>query len=143
VIATLEGSELPNEWIVRGNHHDAWVAGAEDPVSALVAMLEEARIVGGLARKGHRPERTVVYAAWDGEEAGFIGSTLWADANADELRRKAAVYINSDSNARGFLDMGGSSTLEHLMNEVAADVVDPQSGVSVCGAFPPLRRSQV
>ncbi len=131
VIAVLPGAELPDQWILRGDHHDAWVAGATDPVAGLVAMLEEARGIGELARKGHRPRRTVVYAAWDAEEPGFIGSTEWAEANADELRQKAAVYINSDSNARGFLVAGGSFTLTRLINEVARDVIDPQARVSV------------
>jgi N-acetylated-alpha-linked acidic dipeptidase len=131
VIAVLEGAEQPDQWILRGDHHDAWVAGATDPVAGLVAMLEEARGIGELARQGHRPRRTVIYAAWDAEEPGFIGSTEWAEANADELRRKAAVYVNSDSNARGFLVAGGSFTLERLINEVARDVRDPQAGVSV------------
>jgi N-acetylated-alpha-linked acidic dipeptidase len=131
VIADLEGSEKPDQWIVRGDHHDAWVAGATDPVAGLVAMLEEARAIGELARQGHRPRRTVVYAAWDAEEPGFIGSTEWAETHADELRRKAAAYINSDSNARGFHVAGGSFPLERLINEVARDVRDPQAGVSV------------
>jgi N-acetylated-alpha-linked acidic dipeptidase len=131
VIAVLTGQERPDEWIVRGNHHDAWILGATDPVSGLVAMLEEARVVGELARRGHRPRRTIVYAAWDAEEPGFIGSTEWAETHAEELRRKAAVYVNSDSNARGFLIPGGSLTLQRLIQEVARDVTDPQSGVSV------------
>jgi N-acetylated-alpha-linked acidic dipeptidase len=131
VIAVLEGSERPDQWILRGDHHDAWVAGATDPVAGLVAMLEEARAIGELARQGHQPRRTLVYAAWDAEEPGFIGSTEWAEAHADELRRKAAAYINSDSNARGFLVAGGSFPLERLINEVARDVRDPQAGVSV------------
>jgi N-acetylated-alpha-linked acidic dipeptidase len=134
VIATLAGAEQPDEWnhwILRGNHHDAWIAGATDPVSGLVALLEEARLVGELARQGHRPRRTIVYAAWDAEEPGFIGSTEWAETNAEELRRKAAVYVNTDSNARGFLSAGGSLTLQRFLHEVARDVIDPQAGVSV------------
>src|SRR6266545_1232366 len=131
VVATITGAERPDQWILRGNHHDAWVAGATDPVAGLVAMLEEARAIGELVREGYRPRRTVVYAAWDAEEPGFIGSTEWAETNAEELRGKAAVYINGDSNARGFLVMSGSFTLERLMNEVARDVTGPQAGVSV------------
>jgi len=131
VIAVLPGAEQPDEWIVRGNHHDAWVTGATDPVSGLVAMLEEARVIGALARAGHRPRRTIVFAAWDGEEPGFIGSTEWGEAHAEELRRKAAVYVNTDSNARGFLSPSGSLTLQRFLSEVARDVTDPQSGVSV------------
>ncbi|HEX2643416.1 MAG TPA: M28 family metallopeptidase [Thermoanaerobaculia bacterium] len=131
VIATLKGSERPDQWIVRGNHHDAWVNGANDPVSGMVALLAEAKAVGELAKSGWRPKRTIVYAAWDAEEPGLLGSTEWAETHADLLREHAAVYINSDSNARGFLDAGGSHTLEELVNQVAADVPDPQKGISV------------
>jgi N-acetylated-alpha-linked acidic dipeptidase len=131
VIAVLPGSELPDQWIVRGNHHDAWVNGAADPVSGLVAMMAEARAVGELAREGRRPRRTLVYAAWDGEEPGLLGSTEWAEAHADELRAKAAVYVNSDSNSRGILGAGGSHSLERLVAQVARDVEDPVRKVSV------------
>jgi N-acetylated-alpha-linked acidic dipeptidase len=131
VIARLAGSERPDEWIVRGNHHDAWVNGASDPVSGLVAMLAEAKAIGDLHRGGWSPRRTIVFAAWDGEEPGLLGSTEWVEAHADELRQKAAVYINTDSNGRGFLGMAGSHTLERFINEVARDVVDPQTKVTV------------
>ncbi len=131
VIARLPGAELPDEWIVRGNHHDAWVNGADDPISGLVAELEEARAVGELAKNGYRPKRTIVYAAWDGEEPGLLGSTEWAETHAAELTRKAAVYINSDTNGRGFLEVGGSHTLERFINQVARDVRDPETGLSV------------
>jgi N-acetylated-alpha-linked acidic dipeptidase len=131
VIARLRGSERPDEWIVRGNHHDAWVNGADDPVSGMVALMEEARAVGELAKQGARPRRTIVYAAWDAEEPGLLGSTEWAEHHAEELRRKAVVYINSDSNGRGFLYAGGSHTLEPFVNEVARDVTDPQKRTSV------------
>ena len=131
VIARLPGSERPDEWIIRGNHHDAWVNGASDPVSGLVALLEEARAVGELAKSGWKPKRTILYAAWDGEEPGLLGSTEWAETHADELRRKAAVYINSDSNSRGFFGAGGSHTLEAFVNQVIRDVPDPEKGISV------------
>jgi N-acetylated-alpha-linked acidic dipeptidase len=131
VIATLPGSERPDEWILRGNHYDAWVNGANDPISGLVSMLEEARAIGELAKAGTRPKRTLVYAAWDGEEEGLLGSTEWVETHADELRAKAVAYINSDTNSHGFLDAGGSHSLEQLVNEVARDVVDPERGVSV------------
>jgi N-acetylated-alpha-linked acidic dipeptidase len=131
VIAKLPGAERPDEWVLRGNHHDAWVNGATDPVSGMVAVLAEARAVGELARAGWRPRRTIVYAAWDAEEPGLIGSTEWAEAHADLLRRNAVVYINSDSNSRGFFDAGGSHSLERLVNEVADEVPDPVKGVSV------------
>lgn len=131
VVAKLPGSESPDEWIIRGNHHDAWVNGADDPISGLVALLEEARAVGELAKAGWKPKRTIVYAAWDAEEPGLIGSTEWVEMHADELNKKAAVYINSDSNGRGFLGMGGSHTLEKFANEVARSVPDPQTKLTV------------
>jgi N-acetylated-alpha-linked acidic dipeptidase len=131
VIAVMPGAERPDEWIIRGNHHDGWVNGATDPISGMVAELEEARAVAELAKTGWRPKRTIVYAAWDGEEPGLLGSTEWAETHADELRDKAVVYINSDSNSRGFLGTGGSHTLETFVNQIARDVKDPEKGVSV------------
>ncbi len=131
VIARLEGSEHPEQWILRGNHHDGWVNGANDPVSGMVAVLEEARVLGALAKAGWRPKRTIIYAGWDGGGPGLLGSTEWAETHGDELREHAVVYINSDSNSRGFLGIGGSHTLEVLANQVARDVPDPQKGVSV------------
>ena len=131
VIARLKGGERPDQWVVRGNHHDAWVNGADDPVSGMVALLEEARAVGELAKTGWRPKRTIVYCAWGGEEPGLLGSTEWAETHADELRRHAVLYLNSDSNGRGFLYAGGSHTLEKFVNEVARDVTDPQKKIPV------------
>ena len=131
VIARLRGSERPDEWIVRGNHHDAWVNGASDPISGLVAELEEARALGEVAKSGWRPKRTLVYAAWDGEEQGLLGSTEWVETHMPELQQHAVVYINSDSNSRGFLNAGGSHTLERFVTQVARDVPDPERGVSV------------
>ncbi|MGI8786407.1 MAG: M28 family metallopeptidase [Pyrinomonadaceae bacterium] len=131
VIAKLNGSERPDEWIIRGNHHDAWVNGADDPLSGQVALLEEARGVSELVKTGWRPKRTIVFCAWDGEEPGLLGSTEWAETHADELKNKAAVYINSDTNGRGFLGVGGSHTLEKFVNEVSKDVIDPQTKIPV------------
>ena len=131
VIAKMRGSELPDQWIMRGNHHDAWVNGADDPISGLVAEMEEARGVGELAKTGWRPKRTIIYAAWDAEEPGLLGSTEWVETHAEELKNKLAVYINTDSNGRGFLGIGGSHTLEKFINEVARDVPDPQTKMSV------------
>jgi len=131
VIARLEGAELPDQWIIRGNHHDAWVNGATDPVSGMVALMEEARVVGKLARDGHRPRRTIIYAAWDAEEPGLLGSTEWVEEHAEVLLEKAVAYINSDSNSQGFLNAGGSHTLQRLVNEAAADVLDPRTGLGV------------
>ena len=131
VIARLPGATRPDEWVVRGNHRDGWAMGAMDPISGLVALMAEAKAVGELARAGHRPDRTIVYAAWDAEEPGLLGSTEWAEHHADELRRKAVAYINTDASGRGFLGMGGSHTLERFINRIAADVTDPQTGVSI------------
>jgi N-acetylated-alpha-linked acidic dipeptidase len=131
VIATMKGNELPDEWVMRGNHHDAWVNGANDPISGMVALMEEARAVGELVKTGWKPKRTLVYCGWDGEEPALIGSTEWVEHHADELREKAVAYINSDANGRGFLYAGGSHTLEPLMAEISRDIIDPQTGISV------------
>lgn len=131
VIARIRGREFPNEWVIRGNHHDGWVFGAADPLAANAAMLAEAKSIGALLKTGWRPRRTLVYAGWDAEEPGWIGSTEWVEKHGDELRRHAVVYVNSDVNGRGFLVAGGSHTLQHFVNEVAAGIRDPQTGVSV------------
>ncbi|MBS1604877.1 MAG: M28 family peptidase [Bacteroidetes bacterium] len=131
VIARMPGSEFPDEWVIRGNHHDAWVNGAADPISGQSALLEEARAVSELRKTGWRPKRTIVYCAWDGEEPGLIGSTEWVEEHAEELQKKAVVYINSDENGRGFLEAGGSHALEPMMNEVARDVTDPEARISI------------
>jgi N-acetylated-alpha-linked acidic dipeptidase len=131
VIARVRGAELPDEWVVRGNHHDGWVFGAADPISGQVAMLEEARAIGQLMKSGWRPKRTIIFCAWDGEEPGLLGSTEWAESHADELRQHVVAYINTDSNGRGFLGVGGSGTLERFVNEIAKDVIDPETRVSV------------
>jgi N-acetylated-alpha-linked acidic dipeptidase len=131
VIAKISGSVAPDEWIVRGNHHDAWVNGAEDPVSAQASLLEEARALGELLKQGWKPRRTIIYAAWDGEEPMLLGSTEWAETHADELRRHAAVYINTDTNDRGTLFMGGSHSLEQFINGVAREIEDPETRLTV------------
>jgi N-acetylated-alpha-linked acidic dipeptidase len=131
VIARLEGETWPDEWIIRGNHHDGWNHGASDPVSGMAVMLAEAKAIAELVRAGDRAARTIVYAAWDAEEPGLIGSTEWAEHHADELREHAVAYLNTDSNSRGFIDVGGSHVLEHFLNQVLEDVADPQTGVSL------------
>jgi N-acetylated-alpha-linked acidic dipeptidase len=131
VIATIKGSQYPDEWVIRGNHHDAWVNGAGDPISGQAALLEEAKAIGDLVKKGWKPKRTLIYCAWDGEEPGLLGSTEWAEDHAKELQQKAVAYINSDGNGRGFLGAEGSHALETLIYEVSKDVKDPQTGVSV------------
>lgn len=131
VIVRIPGSDDPEEWIVRGNHHDAWVNGAEDPISGMVDEMEEARALGELLKQGWKPKRTVIYCAWDGEEPGLLGSTEWAETHAEELRRHAAVYINTDSNGRGYFFAGGSHSLEKFINSVERDIVDPEKNVTV------------
>ena len=131
VIATMRGSEYPDEWIVRGNHHDAWVNGANDPISGQAAMLEEAKAVGELVKTGWKPKRTIVYCSWDGEEPALLGSTEWVEEHAAELQQKVVTYINSDDNGRGFLYVEGSHALEPFVNEIANDVIDPETGISI------------
>jgi N-acetylated-alpha-linked acidic dipeptidase len=131
VIAKIPGSVYPDEWIIRGNHHDAWVNGAEDPTSGQVALIEEARAFGELLKQGWKPKRTIIYCAWDGEEPALLGSTEWAEEHAAELEKHAAAYINSDSNGRGYLSMEGSHTLQKFINGVARDIQDPEKNISV------------
>jgi N-acetylated-alpha-linked acidic dipeptidase len=131
VIAKMVGTEFPDQWVIRGNHHDGWVNGAADPLSGMVAEMEEARALGELAKNGSKPRRTVVYCAWDGEEPALLGSTEWAEDHQKELKEKAVAYINSDGNGRGFIGASGSHTLEPFFNQVIEDVKDPQTGVSV------------
>jgi N-acetylated-alpha-linked acidic dipeptidase len=130
VIAMLPGAERPDEWVIRANHRDGWVFGAWDPLSGQSEMLEEARSIGALARTGWRPRRTIVYASWDGEEPGLLGSTEWAEQHAAELQAKAVLYVNSDSNTRGFLQAGGSYSAQRLIDQAGADVKDPETGAS-------------
>jgi N-acetylated-alpha-linked acidic dipeptidase len=131
VIAKIPGAVYPDQWIIRGNHHDGWVNGAQDPISGLVPELEEARAFSELTKTGWKPKRTIIYCAWDGEEPGLLGSTEWAEQHAEELRQHAAVYINSDTNSRGYLGVAGSHSLEKMINEVAHDITDPEKQISV------------
>ena len=131
VIATMKGTDFPDQWVMRGNHHDAWVHGANDPISGMVALMEEARVIDELAKKGQKPKRTLVYCAWDAEEEGLIGSTEWVEDHKEELQQKVVAYINTDGNGRGFLGAGGSHSLQAMVSEVAGSVKDPQTGVSV------------
>ena len=131
VVARLPGSTFPDQWVLRGNHHDAWVNGAADPLSGLSAMLEEARALGKLHTQGWSPKRTLIYCAWDGEEPALLGSTEWAETHAAELQQHAVAYLNSDGNGRGFLQVEGSHALEHFINDVARDITDPETHGSV------------
>ncbi len=131
VVATMKGSEYPDQWILRGNHHDGWVFGASDPISGHIAMMAEAKAIGELAKTGWKPKRTLVYLSWDAEEPMLLGSTEWAETHEAELKEKALIYINSDGNGRGFFGAEGSHSLQNWVGKVAADVTDPQTGVTV------------
>ncbi len=131
VIAKIKGSEQPDEWVMRGNHHDGWVNGASDPLSGQAAMLEEARALGALLKTGWKPKRSIVFCSWDGEEPGLIGSTEYAEAHDKEIQQKAAIYLNTDGSGRGFINTGGSQALEGFMDEITKTVIDPQTNVSV------------
>ena len=131
VIAVIKGAREPDKWVVRGNHRDGWVFGAEDPLSGQIALMEEAKSIGALAKSGWRPARTLVYASWDGEEPGLLGSTEWAETHAAELQAKAVVYLNTDGSNRGLLSVEASYSLRRLVDEASAAVTDPETGVSV------------
>jgi N-acetylated-alpha-linked acidic dipeptidase len=131
VVGKIPGTGSPEQWIIRGNHHDAWVNGAEDPISGLIAVMEEARAMGELVKAGWKPKRTIIFCAWDAEEPGLIGSTEFAEEHADELKAHAVVYINSDVNARGYFGAEGSHTLEKFINDVARDIQDPETKLSI------------
>ncbi len=131
VIARLEGSEYPDEWVIRGNHHDGWNHGAKDPISGLITLLAEAKAVAALANAGERPKRTVIYAAWDAEEPGLIGSTEWAEHHAKELKKHAVAYLNTDNNDKGFIYIGGSHVLERFFNQIIEEVKDPRSEITL------------
>ena len=131
VIATIPGTGESDEWIVRGNHYDAWVNGAEDPISGQISLLEEARAFGELRKQGWKPKRTIIYCAWDGEEPMLLGSTAWAEAHEKDLMQHAAIYINTDGNDRGRFTLEGSHSLEHFLNGVMRDIEDPESKTSV------------
>ena len=131
VIAKFVGSTYPDQWVIRGNHYDGWVNGAEDPIAGQVALLEEARSLGQLYQQGWRPKRTIIYCSWDGEEPGLLGSTEWVEEHGDELATHAVAYVNSDTNGRGYLEAEGSHSLESLVNSVADDIQDPEKNISV------------
>lgn len=131
VIAKIKGSVYPDQWVIRGNHHDGWVFGAADPMSGMVAEMGEAKAIGKLLETGWRPKRTIIYASWDGEEPGLLGSTEWVEEHAKELKEKAVLYVNSDNSTKGFLFVGGSHSLQHAMNQVQRSIPDPERGVSL------------
>ena len=130
-VGRMKGSVYPDEWIMRGNHHDGWGHGASDPISGMVSLMEEARAIGELTKTGWRPKRTLIYAGWDAEEPGLLGSTEWVEYNLNDIREKMVVYINTDGTGVGYLSMGGSHSLEKFVNEVIRDVDDPVHDVSL------------
>ena len=131
VIAMIQGSQYPDQWVIRGNHHDAWVNGANDPVSGMAAELEEAQAIGALVKSGWKPKRTLVYCAWDAEEQGLMGSVEWVEEHAASLQAKAVAYINSDGNGRGFLGAEGSHAFTGLITDISKSIQDPQTGVTI------------
>ncbi len=131
VLARIDGTVFPDQWIIHGNHHDGWNNGAADPTSGNVALMETARSFAELAKLGFKPKRTIIFASWDGEEWGLLGSTEWAETHKEELTQKGVVYINSDGSGKGWLGMAGSHTLQELVNDVARDIQDPERGVSI------------
>ncbi|HEX3989051.1 MAG TPA: transferrin receptor-like dimerization domain-containing protein [Verrucomicrobiae bacterium] len=152
VISRLPGGVASDEWVIRGNHYDAWVNGAYDPISGQVCLLEEARALGRLVQQGWKPRRTIIYCSWDGEEPMLLGSTEWVETHAEELRRHAVAYINSDDTGRGFLNLEGSHILENLINNVAHDIADPEVNMNIwkrvqasriAGAGSPAERREI
>ncbi len=131
VVATLKGAQYPDQWVIRGNHHDGWVEGASDPLSGQVALLSEAKALGQLVKGGWKPKRTIVYTSWDAEEPMLLGSTEWAEDHGPELQKKAVLYINSDGNGRGILNVGGSEDLEKFVSDTLKGVVDPETKAMV------------
>ena len=130
-VGRMIGSVYPDEWIMRGNHHDGWGHGASDPISGMVSLMEEARAIGELTKTGWRPKRTLIYAGWDAEEPGLLGSTEWVEHNLKDIKENMVVYINTDGTGAGYLSMGGSHSLEKFINEVIRDVKDPVHDVSL------------
>jgi N-acetylated-alpha-linked acidic dipeptidase len=131
VIAVMRGAQWPDQWVIRGNHRDGWVFGAQDPLAGQTALMEEAKSIGALAQAGWRPKRTIVYASWDGEEPGLLGSTEWAETHAKELQDKAVLYVNSDTNDRGFLQAQASYSARRLLDQTGGAIPDPETGASV------------
>ena len=130
-VGKIVGTEYPDEWIMRGNHHDGWAASAADPISGMVSLMEEARGIGELLKTGWRPKRTLLYAGWDIEEPGLLGSTEWVEYHLKDIQDKMVAYINTDGTGVGFLGVGGSHSLEKLVNEVTSVVMDPIHNVTL------------
>jgi N-acetylated-alpha-linked acidic dipeptidase len=128
VIGKVRGSEFPDEWVVVGNHRDAWVYGAVDPSSGSAAMLESVHGIGALLKQGWRPRRTLIFASWDAEEEGLIGSTEWVEQNAKALER-AVAYFNTDVAVSG-TDFSAAAvpSLKQFLREITRSVPSPMGG---------------
>ena len=125
----IKGSELPDEWVLLGNHHDAWEYGGVDPSSGTASMMEMTRAFGAMLKEGIRPRRTLIFGSWDGEEVGLTGSTEWGEQFSDELRAKLVAYLNVDSSAAGPNFHGGASgSLAPLLVETSKSIPDPSGG---------------
>ncbi len=141
VIATIPGTVEPDRWVMVGNHRDAWVYGAVDPGSGTAATLEMCRALGSAVKNGWKPRRTIVYASWDAEEYGLVGSTEWAEEHAKEVNDKAVLMLNVDSAVSGpQLEMSGVPSLRDLTLEAAGAIVDPRSGKSLRDTWIASRR---
>jgi N-acetylated-alpha-linked acidic dipeptidase len=132
VIARLDGAVEPERWVLVGNHRDAWVYGAVDPSSGSATTLEACRALGAAVKAGWKPRRTIVYASWDAEEYGLVGSTEWAEEMAESLKRKAVMLLNVDAAVGGTtLSAGGIPSLRDHFLGAARDVTDPRTGKSL------------
>ncbi len=139
----IRGAEEPEKYVVLGNHRDAWVFGAVDPSSGTATQLELARVLGGLAREGKRPRRSIVFASWDAEEWHLTGSTEWGEQFADDLRRNAIAYLNVDGSTSGpDFEAGAIASLNALVTETVRDVRDPGAGGSVLESWGKLIESE-
>jgi N-acetylated-alpha-linked acidic dipeptidase len=135
VIARIPGATYANQWVMQGSHHDAWVNGAQDPTSSAVALVEMARGFSELMKTGWRPQRTLVFQLWDGEEWGLLGSTEWAEHHKTELVQNGVLYLNTDSYGWGWLGSAGSHALQTFAQQVTRDAWDPKSGGSALDAL--------
>jgi N-acetylated-alpha-linked acidic dipeptidase len=129
VVGRLRGAERPDEWVILGNHRDAWVFGGVDPSSGSASLMETARAFGELKRSGWKPRRTLVFASWDAEEFTLTGSTEWGELEAERLRAGALAYLNVDSSSSGHnFTAAAVPALADFLRDVARDVPDPSGG---------------